>query len=312
MVEVALGLGSITGLGWWIPGSWRPSHLLFCAFFVVVFAIAVRYHALTAYSASALAAIIYTLVLWLRPEMRAQPTFLYLALEPFLLLLSGICTNDILRWQRQRLQKLEQQYTQVQTALQRTQQRYQTALQMNESLEQQVSGLPTSLATVSEKMLCLWRLDREERHAAILDLIISAIEAQSCALYLLEDGALRFYAGRSIDGSYHAPLLDTSDLLIQRAIEQRKVYTVRDSLCEDNNALPAGAVMAGPLLNQDGEVAGLVVIDHMPLLKFTPGSVRLFRSLLHLASIAQHTARLNLDEKSQDLTRMNEFSSATC
>lgn len=306
MVEVALGLGGVTALSWWLPGSWRPSHLLFCAFFIVVFAIAVRYRALVAYSASLLAAIIFALLLWLHPEMRAQPAFLYLALEPFLLLLSGICTNDILRWQRQRLQKLEQHSTQVQAALQKTQQRYQTALQVNEALEQQVSGLPTSLATISEKILALWRSDREECYAAILDLVISAIEAQSCALYLLENGSWRLYAERSIDGSVSAPVIDTSDPLIEHVLEQCEVCTIRDSLSEKNVVTPASAVLAGPLVNQPGEVTGLVVINHIPLLKFTPGAVRLFRSLLRMASISLQMARTAISARSQDLALIED------
>lgn len=307
-VEVALGLGGVTGLNWLIPVSWRPSHLLFCTFFLVVFAIAVRYHTIAAYSASLLAALAYALLLWLRPEIRAQSGLFYLALEPCLLLSSGICASDLLRWQRQRLDTLEQRYSQIETALRKTQQRYETALKMNEALEQQVAGLPTSLATISEKIMGLWKMDERQRYSAILDLLISALEAQSGALYLPWSGSWHLYTGQPREGVHCTPVLDASDPLIKRVIESREVSTIRDvlSLREKQNMSPESAVMAGPLLNRAGEIAGMVVIDHISLLKFTPGTVRLFRSLLHMASLSLQTARSRAEATDLNLALTNE------
>ena len=105
---------------------------------------------LVAYSSSSLAAISYGLVLWLHPAARTQPKFLYLALEPFLLLISGIGVNDILRWQRQRLVTLERKYTHTEEALHKTQMHCQQLSIAREALERQVIGLPTSIASVSE------------------------------------------------------------------------------------------------------------------------------------------------------------------
>lgn len=287
MVEALLGLGCVAGLNWWIPASWR--HLLFCAFFLVVFAVAVRSQTIVAYSASLLAALSYGLLTWLHPEMRAQPNFPYLALEPFILLASGICASDILRWQRQRLYTFEQKCTQISATLRETQERYHGACMINESLERQVAGQPTTVATMSEKITRLWKQGNAERYPAIVDLISYAVEAQSCALYIQYDGLWHLYAEQPGASVAHTPVLNMDDPLLKRVIEQGEVSTIRDALAAERSSARNAAVMAGPLLNEVGEVVGIMIIDNLSLLKFTPGAIRIFRSLLHIASISLQT-----------------------
>lgn len=289
VIEVVLGLGGVTVVSWWIPVVWQPSHLLFCAFFVVVFAIAVRYRALVAYSTSVLAAGIYGVLLWLRPEMRVQPGVLVLALEPFLLLVSGLLTSDLSRWQRQRMSALERDYACADEVLRRTQQSYQIAVKANEELERLVAGQAPSMARMSEKVMCLWTLEGAERYDAILDLVIYALEAQSCACYQWRHGLFHLSAARPGEGSTYAPLLNANDPLLARVLAQREVVTIHDFLVEERQLPPEVAVMAGPLLNQAGEIIGVVVIDRMPLLQFTPGTVRLLRTLLQMTSLALQT-----------------------
>lgn len=288
MVEALCGLGGVLGLGWWIPASWRSSHLVFCAFFLLVFAIAVRYHTFVAYSTGLLAAMAYALLLWLHPA--ARPDSLSLALEPFLLLLTGVCASDILRWQRLRLEALERKYARARETLQQAQMQCQQLTLARETLERQVSGLPASLVTISEKLAQLWVLEEDQRFSALVDLLTSALEAHSCACYLREGDLLRLCAERIIEGSAHAPVLDADNPLVRRVIDLRQVSTIYDALAEEQ-ALPAEvAVMAGPLLNRAGELTGVVIIDSMPLLKLTPGVARLFGSLLHICSLSLQTA----------------------
>lgn len=305
MLEVVLGLGAVVVLGWWLPETWRLSHFVFCAFFVVVFAIAVRYHTSVAYSASSLAAVSYGLLLWLHPAMRVRPDFFSLTLEPFLLLVSGVLASDILRWQRHRLVLLEQKYADVDEACQTLQERYQEILTIKARLEQQIAGLPTSVATLSEKMAQVWKLAHDERFSAMVDLIVCAIEAQSCAFYARLPDSWQLCAEYSMDGSTHIAVLNADDPLIARVIEQRKVSTIRDALAEGKSVSPEGAVMAGPLLDQAGEIVGIVSVNSLPLLKFTPSTIRLFSSLLNILSFAWQTVgqaeRVSVQQPAQAL-----------
>ena len=288
-MEVVLGLGSVIAVSWWLPTSWRPSHIVFCALFIVVFAVAVRSRTRVAYSASLFSAISYGMLLWLRPELRAQPDFFYLALEPFLLLVCGVCVSDLLRWQRHRLAGLEQQNISADELLQQVQECYQSVLTINETLEREVAEQPTSIATLSEKLARLWELGGSEHSLAIVDVIISTLEAQSCAVYRQRDDAFYLDAEQSMENSIYGSVLQTDDPLIKRVIQQCMVCTIRDVLAEERSAEPAVAVMAGPLLNQEGKLVGVVRIDSIPLFRFTPGMVRLLSALLQIASISLQT-----------------------
>jgi len=288
MVEALCGVSGLLGLAWWIPASWRPSHLLFCAFFLLVFAVAVRYHMLIAYSTGSLAALAYGLLTWLHPAQ--QPASPALALEPFLLLLTGICTSDILRWQRLRLRALERRYTRVHEALQKAQTDCQQLELAREMLERQVSGLPTSLGTISEKLIHLWMLKEEQRFSALVDLLISVLEAQSCACYVREGDRWRLCAERMIEGCAHAPVLNRENPLVKRVLDLHRVSTIYDTLAQEQAVSSEVAVMAGPLLNQAGELTGVVIIDSIPLLRLTPGTARLFGSLLQLFALCLQTA----------------------
>lgn len=290
ILEVVFGLGGVVGLSWWLPDAWISSHLLFCSFFIIVFAIAVRYQMRLAYSASGLAACLYGGILWLRPEMRAQPDLLVLALEPFLLLVSGLLTSDLLRWQHQRVQVLERDYGCIDEALRQTQQNYQQVVQVKQELERQVAGQSTSMATISDKVIRLWILEGGERSEALLDLLMYVIEAQACALYVQHHTGFHLSAARSSRQKVYAPSLRVDDPVVQCAIAQRKVVTVRDLLLEQGQAPAEVAIMAGPLLNLTGEMIGLVVVDHISLLKFTSRAVEQFEALLALASLALQSA----------------------
>jgi len=313
IVETIFGLGVVALVSWYLPASWLSSHIIFCSFFLVVFAIAVRYHTRAAYSAGLLAAISYIWLLWQHPEMRIQTDVSHFVLEPFLLLISGVVTSDLLRIQRRRLLMFERKYVRAYEALQKTSRRYQTALAINEELERQVVGQSVSVASISEKMLLLWQRSGDERYAAILDMMVQAVGAQSCALYLLQDEQWCLASECSIGASAYAPLLSADDPLIQHVLLHCRVSTIRDFLAEEHPLPQPAAVMAGPLVDRAKRVVGIVTVDHIPLLKFTPDAIRLFGSLLQIASISLQEPVFSGEtvrqaERDRDMTQVDLFS----
>ncbi|HZO71719.1 MAG TPA: GAF domain-containing protein [Ktedonobacteraceae bacterium] len=295
MFEVTLGLGIVLAASWYAPSTWITSHLIFCTVFLIVFATAIRYHTMAAYYASLLAAVMYGFLLWWRPEAYAQFSFSHIVLEASLLCVGGILASDLLRAQRRRFSMMARKYARAEKRLQKKTRSYQTLLEVNAGLEQQVSGLPASVATISEKMVQLWQVNGKERYSAVLDMITYAIEAQSCALYLQYNDLMQLCVGHSIDTCTHATILELDDPLISRVVQLRHVCTVWDSLLEEKMLSPDIAVMAGPLFDDNERIMGMVVVDSMPLLKFTPGTVQLFSSLLRIASIALQTVATGYD-----------------
>jgi len=188
--------------------------------------------------------------------------------------------------QRQRLITAERLSAHGDEELRQASLHYQTALAINKELEAQVVGQTVSIAIISDKLANLWKLHGDDRYRAILDVTVQAIEAQSCTLYLLRDGQMRFCVSQpeKKDQPY-AQTLNLTDPLIKKVLLKRQVCSVQDLLVERGGIVPQTvAVMAGPLLDPGGQVVGIVTVDTMPRLKFHQTSVRLFRSILSIAS----------------------------
>ena len=293
MLEAVLGIGIIAIGSLFLPGDWIPTHLIFCACFLVVFAIAVRYQKTAGYSTGLLAAGVYGLLLWQRYGLQGP---FHMWLEPFLLLVCGVLLSDMLFVQRRRFILNEEKLAQTEEILRKTVQRYQTALTINTELERQIAGQTASVATISDKMAQVWHPSGKKRYDAILDMVMCAIEAQSCALYIQQHAQMSLYTSCPAGLAEHPALLDVQDPLIRRVVQLRKVVTVRDLLAENKAVSQRAALMAGPLLDRKGQVIAIVTVDRIALLKFTPNAVRLFASLLHMASVALQTASPELED----------------
>ncbi len=300
MFEVILGLGLTVIVTVFVPGHWVPSELIFCVFFLIVFAIAIRYSAFTAYSGSLLAGVSYSVLLWQRPELDAPADIRSVLLRAFLLLIGGVLTHDMLRAQHRLFIMAEHRQASLAADLQETQHKYQTALAINTELEQQIAGQTTTVITISDRMAQLWKLKGHKRYTALLDTIMHALEAQSCVLYLHMKGKMILYACQPAGAHTYASVLNQDDLLISGVVRQRRVCTIRDVLTQEQVVSQQVAVMAGPLLDDRGHIIGIVIIDSIPMLKFTPSAVRLFSSILQMASLVPQVV-VPEEEDEQDM-----------
>ena len=282
--EAVLGFTVVGILSMYMPMNWLSSHLIFCAFFLIVFASSIRYRRTVAYSAGVVAAGGYSLLLCLHPTLHTQSDLTHLFIEPFLLFISSVLMSELLLVQRLRFIKAQEQYEQTSTILQETLYNHQKALTINAELERQIAGQTASVTTISDKIAQLWQ--PTSSHTTIINLMKHALGTDSCALYVQDNGQMHLSAGQPRSMLDHMTTLQLDNPVIRRVMQQCRVITVRDVLAEEKSGSQALPVMAGPLIDPEGKVVGIVVIDAMPLLKFTPGVVQLFSSLLRIASLA--------------------------
>lgn len=281
LTEAVLGFTAVGIFSMYMPKSWLLSHLIFCSFFLIVFASAVRYRRTVAYSAGVFAAAGYSLLLWLHPELRMHVDVTHLFIEPFLLFISSVLMSELLLVQRRRFAQTQEQYEHADKMLQEINDNHQKALTINAELERQIAGQTASVTTISDKIAQLWEPD--SGHATIVNLMKHALGTESCALYVYHNGHMHLSAGQPGSVLNHKSHLDNP--VVRRVIQQCQVSTIRDVLAEEKSGAQELPVMAGPLVDREGKIVGIVVIDTMPLLKFTPAVVQLFRSLLHTASL---------------------------
>ncbi len=288
LAEAVLGFTVVGILSMYMPMSWLSSHFIFCIFFLIVFASAVRYQRTVAYSAGIVAAAGYTLLLWLHPELYTQGNTFFI--EPFLLFVSSVFVSELLLVQRRLFVKTQEQYEQTDKRLQEIADNHQKALTINAELERQIAGQTTSVTTIIDKMTQLWQ--HNSNHDAIVNLIQDALGADSCALYMQHSGHMYLSAAQP----EIVPHTDTlANPVVRRVLQQHRVCTIRDVLAEEKSVSQELPVMAGPLVDREGKLVGIVVIDAMPLLKFTPGVVQLFSSLLQMTSLALQMTSLPLE-----------------
>ena len=290
-IEAILALGIVSVAGTFFPSIWLQSHLLFCMFFLVIFVIAIRSHVVTTYIVGFLVAGYYSLLLWLQ----TNPSFVMpqIFVESFLLFVSGIVISERLRARQQQIELAEQHYAQKAALLAEMTQCCQATQALNAELGRQCTERVVSVSAVSKKIARLWRLQGQERDNAIVDIVMSTLNAKFSALYLLRNGRMNFCASQKRENSKHTnPVrlnLDVKDALISRTLQSRQVCTIHDVLDDNRSTQQVIAMMAGPLVDHRNEIVGIVIVDDIPLLKFLPATVHLFGSLLQMISIAMHT-----------------------
>jgi hypothetical protein len=265
------------------------SFLVFGVFFLVVLVVSVRCKRSIAYGTGFLAAASYGFLFWSTTQ---------LLLEAFLLLASSVLVSDLLSAQRQQFLVAQEQQQRSDRELEKVQRSYRAALEINSMLEQQIAGQTLSIATISERVAHIWKSQTDERFTAIVDLIVYALEASSCSLYIQHGSQMHLYAAYPVVSA--PPVVDLTQPLIKRVMASCQVSTVHDLLAEEKSVMQDMPVMAGPLLDSGGRIVGIVVVGNLPLLKFAPGTIRLFSSLLQFVSIALYTSfsnhQIDIDE----------------
>jgi hypothetical protein len=130
-----------------------------------------------------------------------------------------------------------------------------------------------------------------------VDIVVHSIDANFCAFYMQHNGHMTLCAVQEReDYDYRKTVdleLNSRDSLISRAIQSRQVCTIHDLLAECQTTQRLVAMMAGPLLDHQGQVIGVVIVDDIPLVMFVPSTVHLFESLLHLIQIAVRSRTLD-------------------
>jgi len=259
--------------------------MLFSALLVILCAIAVRYRSVPAYSAAFLASGGYLFLLGFPLHMQRPDV----AIEAFLLLASAVVVSELARAQRQRLAQLEKQHQLAEQKAGELAERQQATLAVNAELEKQIAGMPTSLALICDDIAHLWELHGDELHSAMVQLVARSLGAESCSLYLGSAGQSYLAAQWPQRTARKRAPLPAQEPVIARALREKQVCTIQECLAdlasashEESPALVTNALIAGPLLNAGGDVTGMIIIHAIPLLKFTPMGIRLFKALLPL------------------------------
>jgi GGDEF domain-containing protein len=295
--EIAIGLGLLVAINllFFRNDNWGFFDANPHPFWLVILPIAVRYGALPAYTAGLLSAAIYLLFVIFQPRSAfAVDIFSTQAfLNPVLFVVVGGLLGEVREAQKRAHRDLARRYDDVEASLQDLAERYLAAVEINREMQRRIVTQTSTVTTLYQAAKALEQLEIEELAPSILQLVTDFIEADACALYLRRDGQLELRQGRPAEVSFSRPrTLDTSRGIAAAVFSEKRTITVRDVMAEatPSEIMAQPLLMATPLLGQNGEVIGIITVEKMPFLRFTPTAVKLFTLLGDWATTAFQTA----------------------
>jgi diguanylate cyclase (GGDEF)-like protein len=279
-------------------------------YWLVILPIAARYGALPGYAVGALAAVVYFALVVPRVGGLLSPADVLstqVLLDPVLFLIVGASLGELREAHKRSHKRLAAKYDEVEAGLQDLAQRYLAALELSRELGRRIVGQTSSVMTLYQAAKSLEDLDIQGLSPSVLELTATFIDAEACSLYVRRDGRFVLEAARPESVDSGRPVeLDTGRGLPAIVVTERRTATVRDTAVEASPARVRSErlLMATPLLSEGGEVMGILVVEKMPFLRFTPASVKLFTLLGDWASRAfqralrfEHTQDRNIEDE---------------
>ncbi len=301
IAEALAGVLCLTVLGVVIHGHWGLLDVQPHPFWILVIAIAMRYGAAPGYVAAGVASACYAFFIWVGPGLHLQSPNIRELAQLFFLLAGGMIVSELVRSQHRYLTTLKQHSAGTDATLHDLIQRQQAFDKVNTELEKRLITQSSSLIALYGIAKQLNVLEVQHVYAAIPVVMAEVFEAEACAIYEWREGRLELRAG----APSHLPgRKDTWDLetgLIGRAFRDARVITVRERLIHEGvDAIEEEpAMLAGPLLDRDGQPVGVVVVERLPFLKLNTAGLRLFETCLDWFS----ASLVNAEEYQEALRR---------
>lgn len=159
----------------------------------------------------------------------------------------------------------------------------------NRELRSKIMGETQTIESLYEMAQRLTTLQGDALAPAALDLVATQTGAEECHFFLVEGNVLTLMSRRGAGTGQEPPRRSLpTDGLVARALRDRRLITVRE-LGMGESGMPVHSedpIAAAPLVSPQGDrVLGLITVDRLPFMRFTPQTVRV------LGVIADWTAR---------------------
>ncbi|GIW70598.1 MAG: hypothetical protein KatS3mg102_0140 [Planctomycetota bacterium] len=226
--------------------------------------------------------------------------------QPLLMLLAGGVLGGLSERLLQREALAQRRARQAERERERLAERLVIAEAANRELERRIVEPAAGVARLYEAARRLEAMDEEALYPAVLEIASEHLQADRCAIYLLEGELLRLRAER---GQPPHPERLVPDGLAALALRERRAVSARELLLAGSETAPAergggsGApaaspapaglapLLAAPLLDAEQRPFALLAVTAMPFLRLTEASRRILDMIAAWAARAVEKAR---------------------
>ncbi|MBI3017233.1 MAG: GAF domain-containing protein [Deltaproteobacteria bacterium] len=264
-------------------------------FWIIVLLISSRYGLMAGVLSGVVCALVFSILLYLSIDKKALETFwdMKYLLEPFLFIFVGGFLGQL---SQEKINKISETETQAQLFTQRVstiETEFSTSEEARRELEKRIVGQLTTITTLYESAKKLESFKLSEIYFGTLDILSEHLGIEKCSIYILENRLLTLKArsefGKLSEGEDKT--LSKTEGLVGIAVETQKVVSIRDALSSlEFSKLKGGPLMAGPLLRKDGSLIGVITIEQIPFVRFTPYTIKIFSIILDWLSLSIENA----------------------
>jgi diguanylate cyclase (GGDEF)-like protein len=218
--------------------------------------------------------------------------------QPLLFIVAGIVFGEIREQQIRRYEELDLQKNDLQYSFERLEKQYQALDKAKQEIDGRIISQEQTLYTLYEAAQALRSLDEQDIGPAALDLLREYLQVEECSVYMLDDEQLKLKAAIRPEGAEAPAVAPSQGGMIDRALEQGETVSLNAYL---KGETPSGEpLIAAPIHHPSNSTSlGVVAVDRMPFLKFTPESVKMVSMIADWCGASLVNARIHRDTKSK-------------
>jgi diguanylate cyclase (GGDEF)-like protein len=228
---------------------------------------------------------------------RVAPAFFFVA--------AGLVLGELRERHRRDEDALRERLDKVEDALLDLSVAHQSLQEAKRELELNILSQEQTVQTLYKAADNLRRLDEAAIYPGIVELLIENLGATQASIYTLGEGAFNLLVHNSQDeGSVRLPgSVPSTEGLMGYSLMQRDVAHVNMVITQDglSELYRNPILITAPLILEDGRVVGMVNVNRLPFLKFTPETVRMVGLLANWASIAISNARKHKEVEDRNI-----------
>jgi len=229
-----------------------------------------------------------------------QPEYIKL---PLWFLLIGMIIGEIREIQKNKYTKLQVKNSDIELKLNHLSKQFDILNKAKEELDTHIISQEQTLSSLYESAQSLKSLDEKDIYPSVLEMLKEHVHVEACSIYILSEKKLFLEAYLNHTEKMLRPdKIETPEGLMAQALEQHKTLSINTLISSDQFGSFTDAVISSPIFDSSKKILGVINIEKIPFIKFTPQAVNLSRLISEWCGLALETARSYTQTKEKNIS----------